>query len=268
MNTAILIASLIAALGIVYDTVEFYQARHEVLEKFYNWRVVRSRYYILVNRPVLGLAFDALFARRTFIGLVVAHGLAAVAFPVIFYVNPALAALPAAMVLGVHCLTNVRLMVGRDGADQMQNIVWGGLLAYCLPLHESVKLVAVGFIVAQLLLSYIVSGVAKLISPVWRKGTALGLITRMATYCPPAAARLFSRPAVSFAVCWFTILFELLAPGLLFFGHTGAVIFIVLGTLFHGGIALSMGLTTFVFAFLATYPLVYELAGWLWTLWH
>lgn len=268
MNNAVFIASLIASMGIAYDALEFYQARGEVLEKFYNWRVVRSRYYILINRPFLSFAFDLMFARQTFIALVVAHGAAAIAFPVVFWYSPPLASVLAAFVLTIHCLTNIRLMVGRDGADQMQNILWGGFLAYCLPLNESVKLVAVGFIVAQLVLSYLVSGVAKAASPVWRRGTAVTLVMRMATYCPPAAAAFFRKPAVSFAICWFTILFELLSPGLLFFGHDGAIVFIVMGTLFHLGIAIGMGLTTFLFAFLATYPLVYELSDRLWAMWH
>lgn len=261
MDSAILLASIIASLGIVYNTFEFYVARNEVLQKFYNWRVVRSRYYILINRPVLSFMFDFVFAERTFITIIIVHGLSAVIFPIVFFFNPMLASIPALIVLLVHCLSNVRTLVGRDGADQMQNILWAGFFAYCLPLNEIVQLVAVGFIAAQLILSYYTSGISKLISPVWRNGTAVHLITRMASYCPAGVAKLFNKRFYSLLFCWLTILFEILSPFLLLFGTEGAIIFIILGTFFHIGIAITMGLTTFVFAFLATYPILYQLAS-------
>src|SRR5688572_16281210 len=264
MDNAIFLTAIIAAIGIVYDTIEFYQARNEVLQDFYNWRIIRSRYYILINRPVMSFIFDFLFARRTFITIVIVHGVAAVLFPIVFLYNPPAAAILAAIVLSVHCLSNVRLIVGRDGADQMQNIVWAGLIAYSLPLNENAKLIATGFIAAQLILSYLTSGIAKLISPVWRNGKAMHFITRMVTYCPPSFTRFFNRRLFAVSICWLIILFELLSPLLLLFGKPGAIIFIALGALFHGGIAIMMGLTTFVFAFLATYPILYEFARRLW----
>jgi hypothetical protein len=264
MNNAILLTAIIAAAGIVYDTIEFYQARHEVLNDFYNWRVVRSRYYILINRPVMSFVFDFLFARKTFMTIVIAHGVAAVLFPIVFLYSLPAAAVLAAIVFTVHCLTNIRTLVGRDGADQMQNIVWAGLIAYCLPLNENVKLVATGFIAAQLILSYLTSGIAKLISPVWRNGDAMHFITRMVTYCPATFTQIFRTRILSVSLCWMIIFFELLSPLLLFFGTPGAIAFIALGTLFHVGIAVTMGLTTFVFAFIATYPILYEFADRFW----
>ncbi|HMK16856.1 MAG TPA: HTTM domain-containing protein [Chitinophagaceae bacterium] len=261
MNSAILLASIIASVGIVYNTFEFYLERNEIFSKFYNWRVVRSRYYILINRPVLSLVFDFVFAEKTFNTLIIVHGLSAIMFPVVFLLNPILASVPALIVLVVHCLSNVRTLVGRDGADQMQNILWAGLFVYCLPLNEEVKTVALAFIAAQLILSYFTSGISKLISPVWRNGSAVHLITRMASYCPAGVAKIFNKRFFSLLFCWLTILFELLSPFLLLFGTEGAIIFIILGIFFHIGIAITMGLTTFVFAFLATYPIVYELAG-------
>jgi len=259
MNKAVFLSSIIAAIGIVYDSLEFYFARDAILTKFYNWRIVKSRYYILIRRPILTFLFDLFFERRTFSLLVISHGVAAILFPFIFYVNNSLAAPFAFIVLFVHCLTNIRILVGRDGADQMQSIVWAGLFAYCLPINEQAKLAALWFIVAQLLLSYITSGISKLASPVWRNGTALQLISRMATYWPYKLSMTFKNRALSFVVAWSTIIFELFAPLLLFFGRPGTLIFITLGVLFHAGIAIGMGLTTFVFAFLATYPILFEL---------
>lgn len=260
-NTAILLTSSIAAIGIAFDALEFYCARREVLDHFYDWRVVRSRYYILVNRPVLSCLFDLICSPKIFIAAVIAHGVAALLFPLAFYFNLLMAPVLAAFVLTVHCVTNIRLLIGRDGADQMQNVVWAGLFAYCLPINDTARMVAMAFIGGQLLLSYWTSGIAKAVSPVWRKGAAIYLITRMRTYCSPGLARIGGKRLFSKLFSWLTILFELASPFLLLGGRPGSLAFIVLGTLFHIGIAFTMGLTTFVFAFLAAFPILYHFAA-------
>lgn len=261
LTDALVWAGAIAAVGIVYDTLEIWTARHRVLEAFFDWRVIRSRYYLLIGRPVLSCVFDLLFAGRAFPVLALAHGVAAVLFPFALLAEPGVAPVLAGFVLAVHCLSNVRLLIGRDGADQMQTVVWAGLCMATLPVAEWARTVAAGMIAAQLVLSYVISGAAKAASPVWRRGLAVALITRMATYCPRDLSRRLTRPAVSFCLCWMTIAFELGAPLLLAFGRPGALALIILGTMFHVGIGVAMGLTTFVFAFLATFPVVYYFAG-------
>jgi hypothetical protein len=261
LTRAVMAAGAIAGLGIAYDALELCLARREILDRFYHWRIVRSRYYILLDRPVWRVMFDVLCAPRTFLAAVVLHAVAALLFPVALYFSTPAGAALAAVVLVVHWLTNVRMLVGRDGADQMQNIVWAGLLAYCLPVNDTARIVALAFIPAQLILSYWTSGIAKLISPVWRDGSAVYLITRMSTYCSEQIAQICGRNRVSTAVSWLTIGFEVGSPFLLLAGPTGAVAFVATATLFHIGIAVAMGLTTFVFAFLAALPIVWALAG-------
>jgi hypothetical protein len=260
LDTAVFLTAITASIGIAYNALEFYQARHEVLEQFYDWRIVRSRYYILIGRPVLGFLFDLACAPKVFVGAVLAHGVAALLFPIAFWFNHPIAAFLAVFVLSVHCLTNIRLLVGRDGADQMQNIIWASLFAFCLPINETARIVAIAFIPAQLILSYWTSGIAKAVSNVWRNGSAVYLITRMASYCSPGLAQICGKRRVSIIFSWLTIWFEVCSPFLLLGGRTGAVAFIVTGTLFHFGIAMTMGLTTFVFAFLASFPILYSFA--------
>jgi len=255
------LAAGLAALGIVYDSVEFLTAREEVLDDFFDVRIVRSRYYILINRPFRSALFDVMCARSVFLGLVAAHAVAAILFPValLMQMRWAAAAL-AAVVFTVHCATNVRLCVGRDGADQMQNIVWASLLGYCLPIGDLARTICLAFVPAQLILSYLTAGIAKVTSPLWRQGSAVHLITRTATYCSPGVAAICGRPRVSFSLSWMIIWFEIGSPLLLLGGRPGAMAFIVVATAFHAGIAFTMGLTTFMFAFGAALPLVYDLS--------
>src|SRR5688572_12652749 len=94
LDAAVRLTALIAAIGIAYDALELYLARRELLERFFDWRVIRSRYYILIGRPVLSLVFDVLFAGRLFVWAMVAHGVAALLFPIVFpYSRPAAALL-------------------------------------------------------------------------------------------------------------------------------------------------------------------------------
>jgi hypothetical protein len=53
------------------------------------------------------------------------------------------------------------------------------------------------------------------------------------------------------------MLFEVFAPLLLLLGRPGVTAFVMMAVAFHIGIALIMGLTTFVFAFFAALPVLY-----------
>ncbi|MEO0645069.1 MAG: hypothetical protein AAFZ17_02750 [Cyanobacteria bacterium J06650_10] len=260
---AITLCSLIAATGIVYNAVEFISERREILEKFYDWRIVRSRYYILIGRPILGWLFDALFSGKQFHVLIVIYGVAAILFPFVVRYSLTTASLLAATVLLIHCLSHIKLLVGMDGADQMQTIIWSALFFVCLPVNEIARLTAISFIAVQFVLSYLVSGWAKLLSPIWRKGTAISKIMRTATYSTHNTSRILTRPSVSFCLSWATIILETSSPVLLLLGRPGALFLIVVSTTFHLGIAILMGLTTFVFAFCAALPILYFFTGYL-----
>jgi hypothetical protein len=259
METAMMLSACIATVGIIWEVVEILVAKSELLDKFFTWDVVRSRYYILIRRPLLSAIFDTLLSGNVFISLLILEAAAAVAFPLVLHNWHFLAAFLAAIVLLGHCCIHLRFLVGLDGADQMQSVVWAGLLVYALHLGPISDFAAVIFIAAQLILSYLVAGGAKIISPVWRDGRAIQRITRANTYTPPKLTEVLGNRAVSFAFGWATMLFEIASPALLFWGPGGAIAFIALATLFHIGIALSMGLSTFVFAFAATFPVIYYL---------
>jgi hypothetical protein len=261
LDGALFATGLIAGLGIAYGSVELYVSRVQLLEQFFDWRLIRTRYYLLIDRPVLSFVFDLFLGGRAFLWLVVAHGAAALLFPWVFTQSRPAAAVLAGFVLFVHGLTNVRFLIGRDGADQMQTIVWAGLFLACLPVADWARSAAGGLIAGQLVLSYLISGLAKAMSPVWRSGSAIALITRMATYCPHGVAAQLTRPLVSRLISWSTIAFEVGSPALLLGGPPGALVLITMGGLFHIGIAIAMGLTTFVFAFVSTFPLLYHFAG-------
>jgi hypothetical protein len=164
--------------------------------------------------------------------------------------------------LGIIASTNWLLMercwLGADGSDQMGQIVTlGALIAACglLVNDHYVFLAGMILIAGQLALSYIVAGIAKLVSPTWRSGRAIRGIMDTYTYGHPLTARLsHANIVVCMAICWAITLAETAIPLALFMPKP--ILFVALGlaTMFQLGNAYFMGLNTFVWSFSAAYP--------------
>jgi hypothetical protein len=113
------------------------------------------------------------------------------------------------------------------------------------------------FIAIQGCLSYSVAGIAKAVSPVWRSGEAVRRILSTRTYGSSSSAALVrGRDGACMVLSWLLMLFECTFPLALAFGQTGFAVFAVLGICFHIANAVIMGLNTFVWAFVATYPAI------------
>jgi hypothetical protein len=149
-----------------------------------------------------------------------------------------------------------RAPLGLDGSDQMSLITFVAVAIYKLfPGDVHVAQASLWFIAIQGCLSYCVAGIAKVISPVWRSGEAVRRILGTRTYGSSRVACLVSgRDGVCVALSWLLMLFECTFPLALAFGETGFAVFAVLGIFFHITNAVIMGLNTFVWAFVATYP--------------
>jgi hypothetical protein len=163
----------------------------------------------------------------------------------------------------VFCLASCLVLsyrnpFGGDGSDQMTIVVLSGLVVYSFAADDIMGYAGLVFVGAQGILSYVVSGVAKLISPVWRSGRALQGILDTRTYGHAGAAGLLARSPrwVNVGACWFVIVFEsafVLAPVL---PVVGLVVLLAIGATFHLANAYVMGLNVFFWAFVSTYPCI------------
>lgn len=158
----------------------------------------------------------------------------------------------------VLLLLTARQRYGQDGADQMTLIVGIVCVLTFGPLSSDLAMqLGLWFIALQATLAYLSAGAAKLLSPVWRRGLAVGLVVDTASYGSRAVSVLLRRwPWVGKTATWGTIAFEM-AFVLALVGPwcvTGSVL--AAGILFHVGIAAVMGLNNFVPAFISTYPAV------------
>lgn len=126
------------------------------------------------------------------------------------------------------------------GSDTMSFlIVTAWLVSALFPATTSICLL---YIAIQLILSYFVAGIAKIISPQWRTGHALQYFL--------SRANIAISPGGAFYLSWVVLLFECLFPLAVFAPWP----FLIAAMLFHLANAYIFGLNRFFFAWLAAYP--------------
>jgi hypothetical protein len=113
------------------------------------------------------------------------------------------------------------------------------------------------FVAAMACLAYVSAGVAKLRSGNWRGGAFLGAVLatefwggeRLSSFATgsPWLVRLLERGV---------IVFELVFPIVLVLPLPAALAVLAMGVLFHLAVAVALGLNTFLWAFVATYPAI------------
>lgn len=263
-TVAVLIAT-IASLGSLISTVEWL-ANHRQLRPggLFSWRVIRSR-EAFAGKKVRSHVLDGLLEYRRFCVLLALRALALGALPffLVFASRP-YSAVALSVVVATALLLNLRSPFGMDGSDQMSVQVFGALLlAYTAGSPLALR-IALGYIAVQAAFSYLVSGAAKAVSPIWRRGNTVFRIFNTRTYgYEPAARMLLGRPRLTRVVDWSAFTVEMLFPLGLVAGLPVLVLFLVWGITFHAMNALVMGLNSFFWAFVATYPaLVYVALVW------
>jgi hypothetical protein len=156
-----------------------------------------------------------------------------------------------------------RTSVGADGADQMTALIFVTtfLCAGIAPTEFTLN-AGLWFIAAQGCFSYLAAGIAKLVSPTWRSGAAVGLILNTGAYGTPGVARLLGvRTWLSAAMSWSAMALETVFPIALVAPEPVRWTILAAGALFHVQCAVLMGLNTFLWAFIATYPAIVFVAA-------
>jgi hypothetical protein len=221
-----------------------------------SWRVLRteSRSSFVQSR-LLEFIFGT--RTRTLIFLVIRVCLALLAILLfLFYPKDALlnllGILLTLLLFGAQYLLSLRSKIGLDGAHQMGIIILVGFCIGMLFPTEPIQIASCLFIGTQLILSYFVAGVAKLVSHQWRSGVAIHWILWTRTYGLGVNVPLLNG-TLGVVACWSVILFEVTFPFSLLHSDV-ALIWLGIGVCFHIGNAVLMGLNGFLFAFLAAYP--------------
>lgn len=157
-----------------------------------------------------------------------------------------------------HLLISFRGIYGLDGAHQMSLIILLATICFLLSSPGSfAKSFCILFIGAQIVTSYVVSGIYKLKGEKWRKGAAMpGIMSAYIYGHPWLGAFLQSNPVLSKIMCWMVIFFEISFIFVLLAPFKVVLVYLGCGLLFHLANSFFMGLNGFFFSFVATYPCV------------
>ena len=156
---------------------------------------------------------------------------------------------------------------GQDGSFQLRILILCVLFTCSISPFDSLPFrLGLYFLSAQLILSYMLAGIAKLRGATWRDGTGLiGIFGTVYHGVGWVYQLLKSRQGLSKALSWFVIGFEVLFP-LVLTGNGWVVAgFLIVSGLFHLSTSFLMGLNGFFLSFLAAYPaLIYCLGKLTW----
>jgi hypothetical protein len=249
---------MLASTGVFIASVEYLTLNGEFADGgLFSWEVLRT-----ISRATLCLGTGRprrVIAHSLFVPAVLGARTFAALLLVVLGHNHALGTACVLTILAASLVMYWRAPLGLDGSDQMSIILFVAVAIHKLfPGDFHIARASLWFIAAQGCLSYFVAGIAKVISPTWRSGEAVRRILGTRTYGTRTAAAFVSgRVGVCAALSWLLMLFECAFPLALAFGKTGFAVFAILGILFHIINAVTMGLNTFVWAFVATYPAIH-----------
>lgn len=235
--TALAWTTRLAALAVALSAIELLLVRAAWSTGPLRWATLRREL-----APTWRRLLDPAFGARGFTAVLLTQLALALALP--WLAHPALpvALLVATLAVGARFRGSYA-----GGSDAMTAVVLVGLAL--APLSPRAGL---GYIAAQLVLSYVVAGAGKLADPAWRRGDTLPALLALPAYHAPAAIRRLPPRALA-AAGYAVIAFEIGFP-LALLGPRAAAGAIALGLAFHLANAVVLGLNRFLWAWLAAYP--------------
>jgi hypothetical protein len=246
----------IAALGLLLVTCQW----------LWNWRLLRSHdlfsWHLLRTRRGFtqkgwtARVGDALLHFPQFVVVLVICAVAA-GFLVVHPESAPVSPYVLTAIVVTTLLTHLRLFpYGATGADRMLFLIFGALwLLQLAPASTLAQQGCLWFLALQVTLSYLTSGVCKIVSADWRCGKVMSRILQNPYFVTERMARELRRHTnMPQWVSWGGMLWELTFPLFFIISWSWGGVFLLVGLLFHLLNAVILGLNTFVFAWLATYP--------------
>jgi hypothetical protein len=248
--------STIAACGLLIST----------LQTLSNWRLFRAEglmsWELLKTQPRFARygpspLLEYLNRFPNFLYLLIVQALAALLL-LVFPRHDTLRPVSLTLILTICLLDRLRNQAhSLVGSDSMNVVVFGALYLREIAPGPLTTQGCLWFIALQSCLSYATSGLLKLRTSHWRQGKVLRRIAQHPVFGNAPLARLLAgHPRVERWLGWSIMGYEIAFPCVLVTGYPGSWIFLGGGLLFHAFIALAMGLNTFFFAWVATYPAI------------
>ena len=245
---------LLGSIGVALSSIEWLcNAKHLRDDALLSWPISQLRHRALTD-GILPRILDPIFRYPAVLWLFALRLTAVIALVTGLTEGPARAALTVVVAITTVAIA-LRSPFGLDGSDQMAAFVFCTLAIARLVPTRAVASAFLWVVALQACLAYFTAGTAKLASPIWRSGAAIPGITSTRMYGSVAAAALVKeRPWLWGALAWSVILTECVFPLSVVAPLPVALALLAGGIAFHVMSGVVMGLNTFVWSFLSTYP--------------
>ena len=247
---------ILLAVQVIISTAELiriYPAYRD--EGLFSWKVQRSSRSLSVK--VKKYRLDVLCKYPNVLVLLALRILSGIAIPVLIYLNYSLV-IPLAVITFTNLIFQVRNNQSNDGSDQMATICFIAVMLAAIINTELSWSIALIFIAAQSSLAYGISGILKMTKKEWHNGESVLRVLKTSSYG--------NKKGLEWALDyhWLAKAFGMLViygDTLLAFSFAlppyvcgGVLIF---GVCLHIGIGRVMGLNTFLWSYVSTYPAIF-----------
>jgi hypothetical protein len=254
---------LLLAVGVAVSTLEFLYIRHELRDDgWLSWRVLRlcnPRVGSIVSRT----GSEWIFRYPGVLFLLVGR-LATAIILIACLVSGHSSRLLLLVLTITSILMTLRCPRGNSGADQMSLIVLtAASMAALVGTSFSIK-AGLTFIAAQSGMAYATSGLLKAKEAGWRDGSFVTEILKTSTFGNRMLLRRVEqyRPIAIFLGCSVAA-GDCVLGFAVFMPPVVCLAVLVFGLFLHIGIAVVLGLNTFLWSFVGTYPAVFWVSTWL-----
>jgi hypothetical protein len=247
----------ILAIGAVVFSMEFFAIRDSLCDEgMLSWRVHRLSLPRITLRIIAGCGLDHLFAYRFVIILLATRVLAAITFILLNGVGWS-GVVPLSILAATALMFTLRNPQGNDGSDQMATIILvASTLSRLVGTTFSVRACLV-FIAAEASLAYGTSGLLKIVMKEWRDGTFVTEILKTSSYGNRRLLEVFkNRRGIAIFAGWAVCMGDCSLSSAALLPPEFCLSLLAFGVALHFGIATVLGLNTFVWSFVATFPAI------------
>jgi hypothetical protein len=220
-------------------------------ENLFSWKIRKTRtsFFIRAKAP-----FDYIYGYPYIIFLVTIQVFSALGI-MLFLDQIFIRTILCGVISIISIFFSIRAYMGHTGADQMFKLTFITVTLSYLSNSEFALKLGLIVISIHLIIAYATPGLLRIFQKEWRNGEDLLIMLRLNTYGNFTIWQLFKKHKVLYkTVTWGIILFECSIIIALFLPINYLLCYLLLGILFHLSNAIIMGLNTFTWAFVGTYP--------------
>jgi hypothetical protein len=245
----------IAAVGVCISSLEWLTHRRPLADDgLFSWSVFSLQTRWLAAGPIARVIRTAI-GYRGLLALLIAR--LAVGAALIATSHPQWRAYFVLFLAGSSLALRVRLPIGGDGSDQLSTLLFVALgVGYIAGTPWAMSL-SLWFVAAQGALAYATAGILKLVERGWRNGEYLFRVWGTTTYGAQWINSVIrGHRWLAIVASWYVIAFEVTFPSVIVAPRPLGLAILVMGVTFHVTTAVTMGLNTFLWSFVATYPAI------------